>query len=57
MQRYTGLRMGTFVLLSVVGLVLTAILYGELRLVTDSVWPRLLLNTVYMLSWGTPPML
>jgi membrane protease YdiL (CAAX protease family) len=47
MQRYTRLGMGLFVLLSVVGLVLNAILYGELRLVTGSVWPPLLLHTVY----------
>jgi membrane protease YdiL (CAAX protease family) len=55
MQGFTGLSLPVFILLSVVGLITSAILYGELRLVTGSVWPPMLLHTV--LNALTLPML
>lgn len=46
LQSFTGLSLPVFIPLSVLALVTSAILYGELKLVTGSVWPPLLLHTV-----------
>jgi membrane protease YdiL (CAAX protease family) len=46
LQSFTSLSLPVFILLSVVGLVASAILHGELRLVTGSIWPPMLLHTV-----------
>jgi membrane protease YdiL (CAAX protease family) len=46
LQRFTSLSLPVFILLSVVGLVSSAILHGELKLVTGSIWPPMLLHTV-----------
>jgi membrane protease YdiL (CAAX protease family) len=46
LQSFTGLSLPAFILLSVMGLVTSAILHGELKLVTGSIWPPVLLHTV-----------
>jgi len=46
MQGFTGLSLPVFILLGVLALVTYAVLYGELTLVTGSIWPPLLLHTV-----------
>lgn len=38
-NQYTGLGLGVFIVLALLGIVPTAIIYGELRLKTDSLWP------------------
>ena len=45
-QSFSSLSLPVFILLSVVGLVASAILYGELRLATGSVWPLMLLHSI-----------
>jgi membrane protease YdiL (CAAX protease family) len=44
LQKATGLGMGTFLLLGLVGIIPTAIVYGELRLWTNSVWPAVIIH-------------
>ena len=46
LQSFSSLSLPVFILLSVVGLVASAILYGELRLATGSVWPLMLLHSI-----------
>jgi membrane protease YdiL (CAAX protease family) len=46
MQGFTGLSLPVFILLGAVGLITSAILYGELKLATGSIWPPMLLHTV-----------
>jgi len=43
---FTALSLPMFILLSIVALVPSAILYGESRLATGSVWPSMLLHTI-----------
>lgn len=45
-QRFTGLSLPVFILLSALALITSSVLYGELRLATGSVWPAVLLHTV-----------
>ncbi len=45
LQKATGLNMGAFLLLGLAGIIPTAIVYGELRLWTNSVWPPVLIHT------------
>jgi len=45
-QSFTSLSLPVFILLGAVGLVASAVLYGELKLATGSVWPPFLLHTV-----------
>lgn len=45
-QSFTALSLPVFILLGVVALVTSAILHGELKLVTGSVWPPVLLHNV-----------
>lgn len=42
----SGLSVGSFVVLAFIALTLQSILYGELRLMSGSVWPAYLLHTV-----------
>jgi membrane protease YdiL (CAAX protease family) len=46
LQSHTGLSLPVFILLGVVGLITSAVLFGELKLVTGSIWPPMLLHTV-----------
>ncbi|MGQ0604868.1 MAG: CPBP family glutamic-type intramembrane protease, partial [Anaerolineales bacterium] len=43
---YTSLPMWAFLLMTFVGILALALVYGELRLLTNSVWPAVLLHTV-----------
>ncbi len=45
LQKATALSLAPFLLLSLVGMFPTAIVYGELRLLTGSVWPAVLIHT------------
>lgn len=44
LQKSTGLNMPTFLLLGLLGIIPTAIVYGELRLWTNSVWPAVTIH-------------
>jgi membrane protease YdiL (CAAX protease family) len=44
LQKSTGLSMGPFLLMGLAGIIPTAIVYGELRLWTNSVWPAVLIH-------------
>ena len=45
-QATTTQSMATFIPLAIVNLIAASIVYGELRLLTNSVWPPLLLHTI-----------
>jgi hypothetical protein len=39
LQSFTAQSLATFILLAFVGLIAASIVYGEIRILTDSVWP------------------
>jgi hypothetical protein len=45
MKTSTGLSLGAFLFLGLLGIIPTAIVYGELRQWTNSVWPPLIIHT------------
>jgi len=53
LQKSTGLGMDTFLLLGLVGIIPTAIVYGELRLWTNSVWPALIIHVTANVFFDT----
>jgi membrane protease YdiL (CAAX protease family) len=46
LQSFTTQSLATFILLAFVGLIAASIVYGEIRILTDSVWPAVLMHTV-----------
>ena len=46
LAKFTALSLPAFILSSVMALIASSLLHGELRLATDSAWPPLLLHTV-----------
>ena len=45
-HKYTPLNMSVFIPFVFLGLIAASIVYGELRLLTNSLWPALLLHTI-----------
>jgi membrane protease YdiL (CAAX protease family) len=45
LHKATSFSGGIFLVLTFIGLIPTAVLYGELRIATDSVWPAVLIHT------------
>ena len=45
-QSYTTLDLGIFILMTILGIVSYALVYGEIRLLTNSVWPPLLIHMI-----------
>ena len=46
LQNFTTLKLATFIPLSIVVMVSWAIVYGEIRLLTNSIWPAVLMHMV-----------
>ena len=46
LQNYTSLNLATFIPLVFIGLIAASILYGEIRVLTNSVWPAVLLHSI-----------
>ena len=46
LRGYTTQSLTTFIPLAFIGLVAASIVYGEIRLLTDSVWPAVILHTI-----------
>ncbi|MBN2049653.1 MAG: CPBP family intramembrane metalloprotease [Spirochaetales bacterium] len=46
LEGYTSIRMAVFLPMVILGITLSGVLFGEIRLVTGSVWPGVLMHTV-----------
>ena len=46
LQDFTTLSLGAFVSLSIVAMISWAVVYGEIRLLTNSIWPAVMMHTV-----------
>jgi hypothetical protein len=44
LQKFTSLNIGALLFMTFLGIIPTAIIYGELRLQTNSVWPVVLIH-------------
>ena len=45
-NQYTSINIAVFIILTVISMMIASILFGELRLVTGSIWPPVILHTV-----------
>jgi membrane protease YdiL (CAAX protease family) len=53
LENATGLSFGLFMLMGLLGIIPTAIVYGELRALTNSVWPAVLIHVTANIFFDT----